>query len=150
MKASEYLRQLKNIDIIISQKTEELETVRATVVSTGVAQYGTEKICTSSTDNNARFVKLCNKAIDLENEISEELCKYLEMKHTIINQIQGLNNIKHSEILYLKFVKFKKMDEIAETLDYSNRQVYRLYKAALVNFGEKYFGIMSLNVSNNP
>ena len=137
MKASEYLRQLYMMNVVIRQKREELVAVREAAASVGTSYRTEEKGSGGGAVGEARFAKLCDKAMDIEKEIEKELGNYIEKQHLIINQIQGLEDSRHVEVLYLKFVKCKSLAEISEEMNYSYKQIKRIYRTALCSFEEK-------------
>ena len=138
MKASEYLKQLQKLDIIIKQKKDELEMLRAAMTSTGSLDYGEEKVTGGTIVGEAKFTKLCDKVIDLEMEIQNEVGEYLDKRHLIISQIQSIDNDIYKEFLYKRYVEFKKLDSISDEMHYSYGYIRRIHRQALRIFECKF------------
>ncbi len=134
MKASEYLKQLQRLDVAIKQKKDELEMLRAAMTSTGSLDYGEEKVTGGSIAGEAKFTKLCDKVIDLETEIQNEVGEYFDKKHRVINQIQSIDKTIYRELLYKRYVEFKKLDSISDEMHYSYGHIRNIHRRALKDF----------------
>lgn len=138
MDAREYLQQLKKIDVAINQKIHEACELK-TELKRGLRPINyMEKVQTSTTDS-ASFEKLVNKMIDLEKEIDEEIDYFVNKKHEIINEIQGLDKAIYVQILYKKYVEFKEWRVISREMHYSRANAFKLLQNALNAFEKKYF-----------
>lgn len=109
MDAKEYLQQLRKLDIKINQKIKELEDLKITARSIGSIDYSKERV-QSSPSTDASFVKTIEKISALENEINAEIDEFVDKKHGIIDQIQGLKNSKFIEVLYKHYAEFKRLE----------------------------------------
>ena len=131
MTAKEYLQQLKRLDTVINKKIQELSELR-TMSTVGSFEY--KERVQSSTSQDAPFVKIVNKIIELEEEINNEINKFIDKKHMIINQILTLNDSKYIELLYKKYVEFKKLEVIAIEMNYTYQYTRSLHGYALQEF----------------
>lgn len=132
MKAKEYLQQLKRLDTLINQKIQELGELRA-MSTVGSVDYSKERV-QSSPSQDAPFVRVIHKIIELEEEINAEIDKFIDKKHLIINQIQELHNADEINVLYDRYVEFKTFEKIAVDLNYTIRNIYFIHGRALQNF----------------
>lgn len=132
MKAKEYLQQLKRLDTLINQKIQELGELRA-MSTVGSVDYSKERV-QSSSSQDAPFVRVIHKIIELEEEINAEIDKFIDKKHLIINQIQELHNADEINVLYDRYVEFKTFEKIAVDLNYTIRNIYFIHGRALQNF----------------
>ena len=126
----EYLRQLHRLELCIEQRQEELNRLRELIGSHAI-DYG-ERVQTSPSADS-----IPNEVIrraELEADISRKIERFLQLKHKIINEIQSLDNAVYVKILYMRYVEYKSLDEIAEKMNYSYRQVLRLHGTALKEF----------------
>ena len=137
MKAKEYLQQLKRFDTVIHQKMNEIQDLRLKSQSIGSIDCSKEAVQTSSS-GDASFAKLINRIIDLETEIETEIEKYACEKHKIINQIQTLEQTKHIDILYKRYVEFKRLQMIAVEMNFTYQYVVELHGYALKEFQRTY------------
>ncbi|MCD7709167.1 MAG: hypothetical protein LUI02_04765 [Clostridiales bacterium] len=137
MTAKEYLRSLQRLDTMIDQKMGELDGLRAACASVGGMDYSGERVQTSPA-GDAPFAKSVEKMAMLSTEIDKEVDRYIDEKHRIINQIQGLTNEKHMQVLYKRYVEFKRFEEIAAEMGYDIRSIYRIHGHALQDFENKH------------
>lgn len=137
MTAKDYLRQLKRLDTIITQKLQELNDLRATLDCLGGTDYSKERVQTSPT-GDASFISRIHSIIEMETEIDAEIDRYIDTKHKIINQIQGLKDTRHIEILFKRYVEFKSIEAIADEMHYTDQYVKEMLGHALCSFQNTY------------
>ena len=142
MKAKEYLQQLQRLDTVINQKIKELGDLRLKSRSTGSIDYSKERVQTSPS-GDAPFVKLIGRIIELEEEINAEIDAFVDEKHRIINQIQGLQNSKYIEILYKHYVEFKRLEVVAVEMNFTYQYVVELHGYALKDFQTTYENLLN-------
>lgn len=141
MKAKEYLQQLQRLDTVINQKIREADDLRLKSCSTGSIDYSKDRV-QKSTSGDAPFVKMIGKIIDLEAEINAEIDKYCNDKHRIINQIQGLQTVNHINLLYKRYVEFKKFETIAVEMNFTYQYTIELHGYALQEFERTYENLL--------
>ena len=139
MRAKEYLQQLKKMDIVIQQKIQELSQLKELGGLKGI-DYSQEKVKNSQA-NCANFESVVIKIIDLENEINNEINKFVDKKHDIINKIQGLEHINYIQILYKRYVEYKKFEVISIETNYAYQYIRELHKKGLQEFERTYKNI---------
>lgn len=66
----------------------------------------------------------------LIHKLTEKYCIYTE----IIDRLESMKDGTESIVLRMRYISGMKMSQIAEKLEYEERQVYRIYKRALKNF----------------
>lgn len=142
MKAKEYLQQLQRLDTVINQKIKELGDLRLKSRSTGSIDYSKERVQTSPS-GDAPFVKLIGRIIDLEEEINAEIDAFVDEKHKIINQIQGLQNSKYIEVLYKHYVEFKRLEVVAVEMNFTYQYIVELHGYALKDFQTTYENLLN-------
>lgn len=134
MKAKEYLQQLKCLDTLIDQKIKELDELRS-MSTVGAVDYSTERV-QSSHSQDAPFVRIVHKIIELEQEINSEIDTFVDKKHRIINQIQKLKNPDYISLLFKRYVEFKKFETIAIEMNYTYQYILNMHGYALKSFEE--------------
>lgn len=142
MKAKEYLQQLQRLDTIINQKIKELGELRTMSTSIGSIDRFKEHVQTSLS-NDASFVKIANRIIDLNEEINREIDAFVNEKHKIINQIQSLKNNKYIKILYKHYVEFKRLEVVAVEMNFTYQYVVELHGYALKDFQTTYENLLN-------
>lgn len=137
MKAKDYLKQLQRLDTVIKQKKDELRDLHEESQCVSGIDYSKEKVQSSHTAE-APFVPITEKIIELEKAIGAEIKRFVEEKHIIINQIQGLKNPKHIDMLYKHYVEFKRLEVVAVEMNYTYQYARELHGSALQEFEKTY------------
>lgn len=81
------------------------------------------------------FFSASKSAKKLKTEINKRLYSYYRLYNALINLIEQLN-FNEKTVIRLRYLEAKKYDEIAEKMAYSEPQVYRFHKKALINLEE--------------
>lgn len=137
MDVKNYLNQIKKLSLIIEQKEQELNELRCLRGCIGsCTDYTKDRVQTSP--DGASFTKLSDKTVDMERELNEYQEHYLTVRHTIVNQIQGLSKAEHIDVLYRHYIKFETFKEIECELDYSYNYVCTLHGQALKEFVDRF------------
>lgn len=105
--------KLKNLD-------ERIKSVKAPNYS-GMPRGGTP----------VTIEELIADKIDLEKRIERLKSKSRKLKDQILEEIDSLDDYRHSEILEAYFIERKTMGEIAKDMGYTERRIYDLYKTAV-------------------
>lgn len=136
MTAKEYLQQLERADVIIEQKMKEQADLEELSKCVRAIDYGKDRVSSSGT-GDAPFVNPVLKIVMLEQEISAEIDKYVDLKRKITGEIQSLQDPQFIKVLFKRYVEYKGFDKIAVELECSERNVYTIYGQALKDFTEK-------------
>mgnify|MGYP001051630584 CR=1 FL=1 len=137
MKAKEYLQQLQWLDTVLNQKIKEAQDLKIQTQSTSGIDYSKERV-QSSPSGDAPFVKPICRIIDLEAEINAEINRFVDEKHKIINQIQGLKNSDYVSLLFKRYVEFKKFEVISVEMNFTYQYVIEMHGYALKEFETTY------------
>ena len=132
MKAKEYLKQVKLLDVKIRQRKIELAGLKEDATCTGAFDYSSEKVQTSAKADS--MSKKVAKYVDLEKEIHEDIERFTELKHKVIGQIHMLDEPKYINVLFMKYIEYKDLKEIAKELDYSYGRIKHIHGFALEAF----------------
>lgn len=138
MTAKEYLKHLRKLDIVINQKLKELSDLRALSRSIGSIDYSKERVQTSFTASKSSFVEVIERIDKLDTEINREIDRFVDEKHKIINQIQGLQNSNYIDILHKRYVEFKSFEVIAMEMNFTYQYTVELHGKALIAFKTTY------------
>lgn len=126
MTAKEYLQQLRKADVVINQRVQEKADLLARLSSIGSFDYTRKRVQTSLPEG-AGYERQIARIIDLENEIDSLINDYVDLKHKIIGQLHDLNNIDQIRVLYKRYVMNEKFEQIAVDLNFSIRNMYKVY-----------------------
>lgn len=144
MTAKEYLQQLHRADVIIEQKMQEREELRARLSSIGSFDYSKDRVQTSP-PGNAAYESSILRIVELENDINRRVDAYLYLKHKIIGEIHELENPDHIMILYKRYVEDKSLGCICTETYRSYNYIRHLHGCALKEFEDK---ILNLTQNN--
>lgn len=136
MTVQEYLQQIKVLDTKIQQKQEQYRRLVEQASGSGGISYDKDVVQTSKTGD--RLERLIIQYVDLEKVIQEEQLHFEMMKHTIINQVQSLNEDRYMNVLFKRYIEYKSYELIAVEMSYSFDYVKELHRDALNFFKEKF------------
>lgn len=140
MSAKEYLRQIETLTIKIKQKEEQLESLRETAGGAAAIRYDKENVQISiASDIVERNVI---RLIEMEEQVLTEKVRLESIKNTIIEQIHGLDDKRFIDVLYLRYVKCSKFEQIAIDLQYDYVYIRELHGEALGAFETRYSNIL--------
>lgn len=138
VKAKDYLQQLSRLNVIIRQKMKEQADLRNSYSCIGSTDISKERVSGGAAAGNAGYTHTVDRLVDLEEEINREIDEYADLKHKIINQIQGLQEVQYIDLLHQRYVEELTFEEIAVNMTCSIRNVYNLHGQALQAFQQKY------------
>lgn len=126
-----YLRQAYYIDKRVITLQDELTMLeskleRCTASYTSIRGGGSQPTFEYNLDKVMKYRKMLNHEID----------NLIERKRNIKQTIAKLDNDKERLILYKKYINFQTFESIADDLDITPRQVYKIYKKSLENLQE--------------
>lgn len=79
-----------------------------------------------------------SKIDEMEREIDKMIDSYSDKRTHIIGQIDSMEDENSYDILFSRYIEKKTFEKIADTKNYSFRQIIRLHGIALKQFEEKY------------
>lgn len=129
--AKEYLKQVETLDTKIQQKKIELDSLKYNATGLGAFDYSKEKVQTSAYESMS--VKIA-KYVDFERELQEDIVRFAELKHRVLNQIHSLNNPIYMKILFKKYIEYKPLKDIASEIKYSYDRTKHIHGVALEAF----------------
>lgn len=136
MTAKEYLRQLWCLDKEIEIKYRELEELRAQV---GIkAQPDPNENVGHSGNVSDPVSDVAVRIVQMEHRINRKIDKLISLKQKITAQIDGMENRNYRMILTCRYVLMMGWSDIAQTMDYEERQCYRIHGQALQAFYDQH------------
>lgn len=144
MTAKEYLRQVRVVDCQIDSKLEQVMRLRETATK---ATATLSDMPRSDSPNLQTLESTVVKIIDLENEINQDIDRLVDLKREARVAIDSLMNPEQQMILELRYLCYKAWPEIADTMGFSESNVYRLHGIALKNITlPKKIGVKSIEL----
>lgn len=128
MTTKEFLNQAYRIDQRINSKLEQIKNLRelATKATFTISETG---VCDS--ENKQRMESNVVKIVDLEREINEDIDMLIEVKKDIVTMIKKVENPEYQTLLELRYLCFKRWEQIALDMDYSIQHTFRIHNKAL-------------------
>lgn len=136
MKTKEYLQQIQKIDLEIEHSIAELDTLKELSTTICAMDYSKPRVQGGGSDG-ASFVRTIDKIYNLEQEINKQIDGYVDLRHKIICEIQSIQNVVYSEMLYKRYVEYKDYDVIVRELGCTKHWVKHLHSKAIVAFDIK-------------
>ena len=128
MSTKDYLSQAYRIDQRINSKLEQVMSLRDLLGKATGTLSGAPK---AATPNPHSMEDTIAKMVDLENEINEDIDALVDLKAEIMRRIKRVENTEYQTILELRYLCFKRWEEIAVDMGYSLRRLYELHDCAL-------------------
>lgn len=135
MQVKEYLKQLKSIDTLISEKQLEVNNLEDMATRISI-RYDKDKVLTSK--DKDKMTKTVAKIADLQQEINQYIDFLIDLKtgaQHIINQVES---IPLQKVLIGYYINNKSFEQLAEEMNRSCRHITRLHGQALLE-ANKYF-----------
>jgi hypothetical protein len=128
MNAKEYLSQAYRIDQRINSKLEQVMSLRALLGKATGTLTGAPKVVTPNPHSMEDAI--C-KMVDMENEINDDIDMLVDLKAEIMSCIKRIENTEYQTLLEMRYLCFKRWEEIAIELNYSIQYAFRMHERAL-------------------
>ena len=136
MTTKEYLNQIERLDKMITNKLSEIYQLKIMACSITVSG-DSERVQTSG--NQDKLGSTITKIVDLERETDELVDSLVDKRKEILSQIDNMKNIDHYDVLHKHYVERRTFQDIADSENWSVRQVFNIHGRALQEF-EKMYG----------
>ena len=129
MTAKQYLRQAYRLNELIDSDLKELEQLK--VLATSISSPNLSGMPSSSKKQEAPFVNVIMKIVDLEKVIDAEIDRFVDLKKEIRTVISNVEDNSQQLCLKLRYLQFLKWESVAAEMDLSLKQVHRIHNEAL-------------------
>lgn len=127
MNARRFLKQLRKLDLMISNKAAEAQQWRA--IATGVTpQYGGERV--QSSGSQQKMADAVTKFVEIEAEVNRDIDRLIDVKKDVISVIEQLDAFEY-DIMHKVYVQYLTFDQIAEKIDKSYSSIKTAHGRAL-------------------
>lgn len=133
MKAQDYLKQLKMIDVMINNKIAEREHWFSIACNT-TAQYGGERVQTSG--SKQRMADAIDKFVDMGEEINRKIDELCNKRKEIVETIEQLKSVTEYDLLFMVYVQYKTLQDVADKHDRSYSWATSAHGTALAHVQE--------------
>ena len=136
MTTKEYLNQIERLYKMITNKLSEIYQLKIMACSITVSG-DSERVQTSG--NHDKLGSTIAKIVDLERETDELVDSLVDKRKEILRQIDNMKNIDNYDVLHKHYVERRTFQDIADSENWSIRQVFNIHGRALQEF-EKMYG----------
>lgn len=130
MNAKKYLEKIREAEIKLGQRIDELNDMRSRITLISGIDYSKDRVQSSPSSGNKQIEAL----VDLEAKIWSAVQTEEELKDKIIGEIQQLTNPLYVDILFRRYVKFQSFERISYDMNYAYNYVCNLHGEALIAF----------------
>ena len=135
MTTDKYLSQINRCDHVIKNKMSEIQKLSNMATSISVSP---KEVDVQSSGDPDKMGSAVAKIADLQNEIQELVCEFVDKRRVIIGQIDSMENTDVYIVLYAHYVDNKDWNLISVEMGYSYRNIMKLRKRALQEFERRY------------
>ncbi len=128
MTAKEYLSQARYLDNRIASKREQIQNLND--LATKCTSTWSDMPRSQNT-GRSRMADCVMAIIELENEISAEMARLIELKKEISETINDIDNDEYKTLLEKRYLCWLTWEKIAVDMNYSVQHVHRLHGNAL-------------------
>lgn len=134
-KAVRYLSQVEDIDMMIGEKQDIIDSLRSSITGTSASTEG-ERVQTSPKD---RLGETCAKIVDLCEQLNNDIDAFVDTKKEVMQTIDRyVDNLKQRKLLYMRYLKFMPIESCAKELRISRATAYNFHKAAVYKVARKF------------
>ena len=136
MTVKEYLAQTIWLNKSIDSKLEYLESLKLLTMKV-TASYSQDKPEKRQPGKSCRMEEALVKVIDLENEVTADIDRLIDLKREIGGYIRELEDPRYRLILENRYLNNKSWEEVTEIFGYDKRWIYRIHNEALKEIENK-------------
>ena len=129
MTAKEYLNQAFYLNRQIKAKEKRLEWLRE--ITPGPSMVFSEEAKVKGKPGNSAVENAALKVVDLEEEISSDILRLVELIKEIEAKIRSVDSSEMRTILEMRYLSFMSWEEIAGRMRYHSNHVFYLHRKAL-------------------
>ncbi len=120
----EFLEQVYFLDLEIRTKKEEIAKIKVLIEDSNKQVVGGEIALTRG---------LSDVVEEYNDTLIKDITRLVYLKHSIITRINEVEDSRSRVLLKLRYIDLLTIEEIAEAMEYSVRQVQRLHSSILKN-----------------
>ncbi|MCD7724507.1 MAG: flagellar biosynthesis protein FliA [Clostridiales bacterium] len=132
MTAKEYLNQAHHLDALINSHIREKDELQQLAFCISSPSLG-ERVQTSR-NTDAPFVRTLEKIMQLEDRITEEIDRLVDLKAEMLSAITDMTSNEEQVLLKYRYFEGCTWEEIAVRMNVSERTARRIHGSALQNF----------------
>ncbi len=128
MNVKQYLKQARYLDERINTKLEQVSSLHDLATK---ATSTLSDMPGGPTRNTHRMEDIIIKILMLENEINSDIDRLVDLKDEILSVINEVDDFESRLILEKRYINLESWEKIADELNTSTPNIYRLHDKAL-------------------
>lgn len=128
MNAKEYLSQVFRLDQRINSKLNQLASLRE-ISKRGTTSIHAKRICGAI---HSQMENSVVDLIDLQHELNEDIDRFVDLQREIRSAINELNKPQYQLVLELRYLLYKRWEEIAKIINLSVESTHFIHGKALM------------------
>ena len=136
MTAKEYLGEIRRLTAVIESYQRSIDILREDIANIQGVSYDKDRVQSSANGD-----VILNKIIRLEaltDEMGETMVQCAKKRAEITAQITMMSNRSYMQLLFKRYVEFKKFEQIAIEMNYSYEYIREMHGQALNDFESIY------------
>ena len=139
MTAKEYLKKIYYLDRKIKRLREQRADLEGMLYSVGLTSPGFDKERVQTSRRQDKMAELVADVEAKDKEIVQQTRRLIREKEKIIRQIEQLPDQKYVDILFYRYVRLCKWEDIARVMSYAETYVrHALHAEALDEFARRF------------
>lgn len=127
--AKHYLNQVYRIEERIDGLIEQLEHYQA--IGTRITSQWGDGVHSGTPHSPVEQAAL--KLVEIETEINEEMSQLVDTKRAVKHVVSQVEDPQQKMVIELRYFQYLRFPDIAKRMNYSERQLQRLHREALVS-----------------
>lgn len=128
--AKKYLEEIAKDDAVIKNKLAEIDQLKSLATSISAATSDTP---VQSSGSNDKIGKIVADIVDKENELQKLVDELVDKRNERIRIIEQLEDILQYTVIYKRYMRQKKFEDIAEEEHYSRQWISNVHCQGLKN-----------------
>lgn len=129
MNAKEYLSQAIWLDKMISNKLEQLDSLKS--LSMKATSTLTHDKVSGGNHVKSSMENAIVKVMALADEINKTIDMLVDLKSKIIETIRQVSDLNYQLLLEMRYISGKSWEDVALALNYNSRSVFKVHGKAL-------------------
>lgn len=139
MTSKEYLNRIRTQEFLLRQVEQELLEVKADILAIKGSSLTEKVLGTKEADTANKYIRLEKYA----ERVNQEWNVLIGMRIQAKELIMGLPDQRERAVLYARYIRCRRWEDIAMDLNYSSRGVFNLHGQALRTFDKLYHDVIA-------
>lgn len=135
LKTKKYLQQIYRLDANIRALLGQVQLINDQAEHIPTVDYSKVRV-SASRSGEAYFENRVIKSVDLQKQIEDEFNVFCVLKAEVHEWLNYMRGLQQRLVLTYRYIHFMLWEDIANEMEYSEMQVFRLHKEGLTELSE--------------